>query len=50
MKQPPDFVNAKFPDHVVKLVKDLYGLKLLPKLGIKDDQIVIKQQIYNGKS
>ena len=27
VKQPPDFENTKYPDHVYKLDKALYGLK-----------------------
>ena len=29
-KQPPGFVDPKFPDHVYKLDKALYGLKQAP--------------------
>ncbi|KAH9689830.1 Integrase catalytic domain-containing protein [Citrus sinensis] len=31
VKQPPDFENEKFPDHVYKLSKALYGLKQAPR-------------------
>ena len=29
-KQLPDFENEKYPNHVYKLSKDLYGLKQNP--------------------
>ena len=29
--QPPGFVNSKFPNHVYKLDKDLYGLHQAPR-------------------
>ena len=31
VKQPPDFENEKFPNHVYKLSKSLYGLKQAPR-------------------
>ncbi|KAH9679831.1 hypothetical protein KPL71_026290 [Citrus sinensis] len=31
VKQPPDFENDKFPNHVYKLLKALYGLKQAPR-------------------
>ena len=31
MKQPPSFENEKFPDHVYRLTKVLYGLKQEPR-------------------
>ncbi|KAH9800792.1 hypothetical protein KPL71_000795 [Citrus sinensis] len=31
VKQPPSFENEKFPDHVYKLSKALYGLKKAPR-------------------
>lgn len=27
VEQPPDFENTKFPNHIFKLEKPLYGLK-----------------------
>ena len=35
VKQPPDFVNPKKPDHVYKLHKALYGLKQAPRAWYK---------------
>ena len=31
VKQPPGFINEKFPNHVYKLSKTLYGLKQAPR-------------------
>ena len=31
VKQPPDFENVKFLNHVCKLLKALYGLKQVPR-------------------
>ena len=31
VKQPPDFEDLKYPDHVFKLKKSLYGLKQAPR-------------------
>ena len=31
VRQPPDFENPKFPNHVFKLHKALYGLKQAPR-------------------
>ncbi|GKB17867.1 ribonuclease H-like domain-containing protein [Tanacetum coccineum] len=31
MHQPPDFVNARFPNHVFRLQRSLYGLKQAPR-------------------
>jgi hypothetical protein len=30
MEQPPDFVDKKFPNHVCRLQKSIYGLKQAP--------------------
>src|SRR6266536_2518228 len=35
VKQPPDFVNPKKPNHVYKLHKALYGLKQAPRAWYK---------------
>ena len=32
VRQPPDFENPKFPNHVFKLHKSLYGLKQAPRV------------------
>ena len=32
VKQPPDFENEKFPNHIYKLFKVLYGLKQTPRV------------------
>ena len=31
VKQPPDFENTKYPDHVYNLDKALYGIKQAPR-------------------
>ena len=36
VEQPPGFENYKFPNHIFKFTKTLYGLKQELKLGMKD--------------
>jgi len=50
VKQPPDFKDLKYPDHVFKLKKSLYGLKQAPRAWYdRLSNFLIKNDFKRGK-